>query len=337
MCTRLRDWIWDTEQGFRLVQTGLQLQAGTSSFIPSPSHSIEEFPQMTYFEVWGHGKQARITRLHCTCPAVRASSCSGESTSGGGQACRSALYGGGRAWGGRTRYREYVETRWILRGHGAMRVRHRLPWCWHRWAFYIGCDPAGGLPCQKGHNLQVRSLDTRTRNRHAARDDVGLYTQGNLQATLLKPVCNASSCHRHRERCNTRSRRWDFVLWWDAGVPAGVLHSAPLGLFATAHLAASEEYCCSWSESAGEWPLRRFALRSSGRSSMIDCQLSYMQGTLSCHQQNSRDVFRRTWRSREPVYPPVWALSQPRLARYYPGVSLLTCVSHHQSAVCITV
>jgi hypothetical protein len=34
--------------------------------------------------------------LHCTCRAVCASSCSGKSTSGRGQACRSALYGGGR-------------------------------------------------------------------------------------------------------------------------------------------------------------------------------------------------------------------------------------------------
>jgi len=72
-----------------------------------------------------------------------------------------------------------------------MRVRHRLPWCWHHSALYIHCDPAGGVACQKGHNLQVRSKDTRTKNRHAARDDVGRYTQGTLQAMLLKPVCKA--------------------------------------------------------------------------------------------------------------------------------------------------
>jgi len=97
VCTQLCDWIWDVERGFRLVETGLQLQAGTGSFHSSPSHSIEKLLLMTYFLVWGRGKQAWITRLHCTCRAVRASSWSGKSTSGGGQACRSALYGGGRA------------------------------------------------------------------------------------------------------------------------------------------------------------------------------------------------------------------------------------------------
>jgi len=34
------------------------------------------------------------------------------------------------------------------------------------------------VACQEGHNLQVRSLDTGTRNRHAAHDYVGRYTQG---------------------------------------------------------------------------------------------------------------------------------------------------------------
>jgi len=161
--------------------------------------------------VWGHGKQARITRLHFTSQATRASSWSGKSTSGGRQACQSALYGGGWALGGRLRYREYVETHWIVGKHGAMRVQYRLPWCWRRWAFYIDCDPAGGVPCQEGHNLHVCSLDTRTKNRHAARDDVGCYTLRNLQAMLLKPVCNDWSCHLHREGCNTHSRRWDLV------------------------------------------------------------------------------------------------------------------------------
>ena len=55
----------------------------------------------------------------------------------------------------------------------------------------MGCDPAGGVPCQDAQNLQVRSLDTRTKNRHAARDEIGRYTLGNLQSMLLKPVCNA--------------------------------------------------------------------------------------------------------------------------------------------------
>jgi len=166
---------------------------------------------MTYFLVSGRGKQAWITRLHCMCQAVRASSWSGKSTSGGGQACRSALNERGWASGGCARYREYVETCWILGGQGPTRFRHRLPWCSHRWVFYIGCDPAGGVACQKGHNIQVRSLDSHTKNRHAARDDVGRSTKGNLQAMLLKPVSNAWSCHLHREHCNACSRRWDFV------------------------------------------------------------------------------------------------------------------------------
>jgi hypothetical protein len=57
--------------------------------------------------------------------------------------------------------------------------------------FDIGWDPAGGVACQEGHTLQVRSLDIHTKNRHVARDDVGRYTHGNLQAMLLKPVYDA--------------------------------------------------------------------------------------------------------------------------------------------------
>jgi len=308
VCTQLRNWIRDSERGFRLVESGLQLPAGTGSFLPSPSHSIEELPHMSYFLVLDHGKQAWITRMHCTCQAVRASWWSGKSTSGGGQACRAALYGGGRASRGRARYREYVDTRWILGGPCATRVRHRLPWCWLRWEFYIGCDPTGGVACKMGHNLQVRSSDTCTKNWHAAQDDVGRFTQGNRQDMLLKPVCNAWSCHLHREHSNTLSRRWDLVSRWEPGAPAGVLRSAHLGLFTAAHPAASEDHCSYWLESAGERPLRRCVLRASGGSSKIECQLSFIQTTLSCRQQNSRDVFCQTWRSREPLYHPVWAL-----------------------------
>ena len=95
--TPLHDWIWDAEWGFHLIVTALQLQVGTGSFSSSPSHSIEKRLHMTYFLVWGHSKQVQITRSHCTCWAVRAASWSGKSTSGGGQACGSALYEGGRA------------------------------------------------------------------------------------------------------------------------------------------------------------------------------------------------------------------------------------------------
>ena len=191
-------------------------------------------------------------------------------TSGGDQECRSAMNGGGRASGGRSRYREYVETCWILGEHGATIVRHWLPWCWHRCAFEIRCDPAGGVACQEGHNLQVRSLDTHTKNRHVARDHVGRYTQGNLQAMLLKPVCNACSYQLYRERCNTRCRRWDLVERWEAWVPTGVPCSAPLGLYAAPHQAGSEEYCHSWSESAGERPLWRCLLMAYGGNMKID-------------------------------------------------------------------
>ena len=97
VCTQLCDWVWDADRGFRLIETGLQLQECTSSFPSSPSHSIEKLPHMTYFLVWGRGKQAWITRLHCTCRTIRATSWSGKSTSGGGQACWSGLYGGGQA------------------------------------------------------------------------------------------------------------------------------------------------------------------------------------------------------------------------------------------------
>ena len=55
----------------------------------------------------------------------------------------------------------------------------------------MGCDPTRAVACQDAHDLQVCSLDTHTEHRHAARDDVGRYPLGNLQAMLLKPVCNA--------------------------------------------------------------------------------------------------------------------------------------------------
>jgi len=236
-----------------------------------------------------------MTRLHCTCWAIRASSWSGKSTSGRAQACQSVLYGGDRTLGGCSQYREYVEKPSILSGHGAMRGWHRLPWCLHHWEFYIGCDPAGGVSCQEGPDLQARSLDTHTKNSHHTWDDVGCDNLGNLQVRLLKPVCNARSYPQHRERRTTHSQRWECVWRWEAGVPAEVLCWAPLGVFATAHPADSDKYCGSWSKSAGEQPLWHCVLRASGGSSTIDCKLSYIQATLSCRQQNLRDVFRQIW------------------------------------------
>jgi hypothetical protein len=74
---------------------------------------------------------------------------------------------------------------------------------------YIGCDLAGGVNCQDAHNIKVRSLDTRTKNRYAARDDVGHYTLRNLPAVLLKPVYNPWNCHLHTERGNTSVQHVD--------------------------------------------------------------------------------------------------------------------------------
>jgi hypothetical protein len=71
--------------------------------------------------------------------------------------------------------------------------------------------PPGGVACQNAQNLEVRSFDSRAKNRHAARDDVDRYTRDTLQAMLPLPVWNACSCHLHRELCNTHSRHWDFV------------------------------------------------------------------------------------------------------------------------------
>jgi hypothetical protein len=60
-----------------------------------------------------------------------------------------------------------------------MRVWHQLPWCRQFRPFDIGCNPAGGVGGQEGHKLQVGSLDTRTKHRHFAPDDLGRYTQRN--------------------------------------------------------------------------------------------------------------------------------------------------------------
>jgi len=156
---------------------------------------MDKLPHITYFLMRGPGKQRRITRLHYTSQGVHASSWSGKSSSGGGQACRSALHGGGRASADRTWYREHVGTPCVLGDHGVTRVRHQLPCCSNRWAFYIDCDPRQGVASQKGHNLQVRSSDHRTKNRYAAWDDQGHYIKGHLQAMLLNAVCNTLCCH----------------------------------------------------------------------------------------------------------------------------------------------
>jgi len=122
-----------------------------------------------------------------------------------------------------------------------------------------------------------------------------------------------------------------------AGAAPEVLLSGHVGLVPAAHPAASEEYWCSLSDSVRERPLRRSALRASGRSSKIDCQLPYIQATLCCRKQNSRNLFRRIWSTKEPVYPRLWVLTKLQSACYSLWVSLLTCVSHHQSTVCISV
>ena len=79
-----------------------------------------------------------------------------------------------------------------------------------------------------------------------------------------------------------------------AAVAAVALHSAPHGLFAADHPAASDESWGSELEWVGEPPLLRCALRTSGGASKIECQLSYLQAIFFCHQQHLRDVFCRT-------------------------------------------
>jgi len=237
---------------------------------------------MTYFLVRSHGKQEQITRLHCTCQGIHTSPWSGKSTSGGGQTCQSTLNRGGRSSGGCSPFRESVETHWLVSICGRTRVQHQLLSCWHRWVFDIACYLAGGDAWQEEHDLQVRLLDTCTKERHAAQDDVGRYTQGNLQATLLNQVCNAWSYHLHRNQCNIHSQRWDLVSKWEVGEQDGVLCSAPLGLFAAAYPPSSEEYCSSWLESAGVGPLWRCVLRTSGGTLNRDCQLLYIHATVSC-------------------------------------------------------
>jgi len=199
MCTPLRDSIWDTERGFCLVETGLQLEAATDSFPSFRSHPIVKLPQMSSLLVWHCGKEARITRLHFGCQAIHVFWSCGKSTSDGGQACRCAFYKGGRASGGHSQMRDYFEPGWIFGDDCAMRFRCWLPSCWDHWAFYNGWDPARGVPCQEGHDPPVCSMDIRTEKRHAIRDDVDRYTVGNLQATLVKLVSNTWSRHLQRE------------------------------------------------------------------------------------------------------------------------------------------
>jgi len=208
VCTQLRDSIWDAEQSFCLMETGFQLQAGTSSFHSSPSHFIGTLPRMIYVLVWGSGKQTWIIGLHCTGWVVRTSSWSGKSTSGNGQASWSAMYAGGCASGGCSQYREYVETRWIL---GAMRVQHWLHWCWQCWSINICCDPAGDVCCQQGYNVQIHCLNNCAKNGHPTHDDVCCYTQGSQQAMRLRLVWNGWSCHLNTEHWNIHSRCWNYV------------------------------------------------------------------------------------------------------------------------------
>ena len=117
----------------------------------------------------------------------------------------------------------------------------------------------------------------------------------------------------------------------------GVLWSPVLGLHTNHHPATSESNCSCWSESAGVKPLQHCELRASCRSLKIDWELSNRQATHSCCEQNLRDVFCWTWRSREPAYVLFWVLTLHWSACYYPWVSLHTCVSHNQATVCISV
>jgi len=82
-----------------------------------------------------------------------------------------------------------------------MSVQHWLPLCWHRWVFYLGCDPAGAVALQEGQNHKVHCFNTCNWYRHTAWDDIGCYTQGILESMLLKLGCNAWSWHLLREIC----------------------------------------------------------------------------------------------------------------------------------------
>jgi len=104
VCTQFCDLIWDAKWGFHLVETGLQLQAGSRSFPPSPFHSMESHPPVTEFYVGGRGKYVQITRLDCTHWAIQKHSWSGKPTFGGGQPCRAELDGEGRALRNYSRY-----------------------------------------------------------------------------------------------------------------------------------------------------------------------------------------------------------------------------------------
>jgi hypothetical protein len=74
LCTQLCTWIGHAEWGFCLIWMGLHLEVGTSLFPSLPSHSIEKLFYVSYVLVPCRGEQAWITRLHCTCGAVRGSS-----------------------------------------------------------------------------------------------------------------------------------------------------------------------------------------------------------------------------------------------------------------------
>jgi len=197
VCTQLYDLIKEAERGFRLAESGLQLGAGTGTFHASRAYYIEKLAHMTYFLMCGHGKQARITILHCTWWAVSASSWIQTPSSGDAHAGRSALHRGGLASEGRWCDREYVETSWILGENGMMRCQCKLASYRYHWAFYIGCDTTGGVVWQEGYDLLVHTLDTDTKDRPADRDLVGPISQCNLQPMLLKPVSNTWSCHLH--------------------------------------------------------------------------------------------------------------------------------------------
>jgi len=288
MCTAGHGSKGNTEHGWHLVETGLQLQSGTGSVHSSPSHSIEKLLHMTYFLGWGIGKQAWITRVHCTFQDICTSWCSEKSPSRGGQVCQCVGYAGSGASGSRSWYREYVIIHCTLGEHGVTRVWHRLPWCLHCWVVYICFDSAGAVVCQEGQNLQVYSLDAGTKNRHAARDDIGCYTQGRLQAMLLTLDCKPWSCHLHREHWNAGSWCSDFVWKWEAGVPTWVPCSAPRSFFAAAPPADSEQYC-GFDRNRHEcdhYQTLRWGYLADLRRLIGNCDINWP--LIHCRKQNSR-------------------------------------------------
>jgi len=105
-----------------------------------------------------------------------------------------------------------------------------------------GCCVSGGTYCQSSFFGNLHQKQT-----CHARWYRSLYS-GKSAINAVETGCHSWSYHLHRVHWNTCSELWDCVHWLEARVPAGLLRSTPLGLYATTHPAASQQYWCSWLE-----------------------------------------------------------------------------------------